>query len=198
MYNAASPNPIDLTLRKNRQTLISRMKPQITVGILSDTHGYLDDRIANVIRDCDYAIHAGDIMGAHILNQLQPRKSVIAIAGNNDFPSTWSKDDAAIVSSLPLSAQLKLPGGLVIIEHGHRLGGSPDHDQLRWDHAEARLVVYGHTHKRIIDQTAEPWVVNPGAAGKERTKGGPSCLILHASESKWHIDTLLFEDRAAA
>ena len=174
------------------------MSPQVTVGILSDTHGYLDDRVARVMQDCDYAIHAGDIMGAHILNKLQPRKSVIAVAGNNDMPSTWNSDEATVVSALPKSTQLKLPGGLVIIEHGHRLGGFPDHDQFRWDHAEARLVVYGHTHKRVIDQKAEPWIVNPGAAGRERTKGGPSCLILSASEAEWSIETILFKDAEAA
>lgn len=174
------------------------MNAQISVGILSDTHGYLDNRIAEVIRDCDYAIHAGDIMGAHILNELQPRKSVIAVAGNNDLPATWNKDEVTILSALPESAQLELPGGLIIIEHGHRLGGCPDHDQFRWDHAEARLVIYGHTHKRVIDKTAEPWVVNPGAAGSERTKGGPSCLILYASKSEWTIETILFADTVAA
>ena len=174
------------------------MNTQVTVGILSDTHGYLDDRVAKVIQDCDYAIHAGDIMGAHILNKLQPRKSVIAVAGNNDLPTTWHNDEITILSALPESTQLELPGGVIIIEHGHRLGGFPNHEQFRCDHTQARLVVYGHTHKRIVDQTAEPWIVNPGAAGKERTKGGPSCLILHASESKWHIDTILFEDKAAA
>jgi putative phosphoesterase len=174
------------------------MSDKVTVGIVSDTHGHLDERIADVIRDCDYAIHAGDIMGAHILNKLQPRRSVIAVAGNNDVPAIWGQDEASIVSALPKSTKMELPGGLVIIEHGHRLGGFPDHDQFRWDHAEARLVVYGHTHKRVIDQTAEPWIVNPGAAGRERTKGGPSCVILTASETSWSFETVLFEDVKAA
>lgn len=174
------------------------MSATVKVGILSDTHGYLDSRIAEVIRECDYAIHAGDIMGAHVLSQLRPRQSVIAVAGNNDFPAMWDKSEATIVSALPSTSQMELPGGLVKIEHGHRFGAYPDHDQLRWDYAEARLVVYGHTHKRVIDQNAEPWVVNPGAAGKERTKGGPSCLILNASESEWIIETVLFADTEAA
>ncbi len=174
------------------------MSDIVKVGILSDTHGYLDQRIADLIRDCDYAIHAGDIVGAHILDQLYPRKSIIAVAGNNDFPAMWNKEEAAIVSALPKSTSLELPGGTINIEHGHRLGGFPDHDKLRWDHAEAKLVVYGHTHKRVIDQQAEPWIVNPGAAGRERTKGGPSCLILSASEAEWKIDTVLFADTAAA
>ncbi len=170
------------------------MNKIVTVGILSDTHGYLDQRIAEVIRDCDYAIHAGDIMGAHVLEQLHPRKIVIAVAGNNDYPAMWNKEEAGIVSALPRSTSLKLPGGTVTIEHGHRLGGFPEHDRLRWDHADVKLVVYGHTHKRVIDQQAEPWIVNPGAAGRERTKGGPSCLILNASETEWTIETVLFTD----
>jgi putative phosphoesterase len=174
------------------------MSNSVTVGILSDTHGYLDERIAEVIRDCDYAIHAGDIMGAHVLEQLQPRKSVIAVAGNNDYPGVWNEDETDIVTALPRTTSLVLPGGTVNIEHGHRLGGFPDHEQLRWDHAEVKLVVYGHTHKRVIDQQAEPWIVNPGAAGRERTKGGPSCLVLHASESEWRFETVLFAETEAA
>ena len=170
----------------------------VKVCILSDTHGYLDHRVADIVSDCDYAIHAGDIMGAHILDQLSPRKRVIAVAGNNDHPAIWRRDEADVVSSLPKVADLELPGGTVRIEHGHRLGGFPDHDRLRWDHAEVKMVVYGHTHKRVIDQQAEPWIVNPGAAGRERTKGGPSCLILHASETGWKIETVLFADTAAA
>ncbi len=174
------------------------MSDVVTVGILSDTHGYLDKRIADVIRKCDYAIHAGDIMGAHILDQLQPRLSVIAVAGNNDYPAMWEQDQADTVTALPKTTSLELPGGSVTIEHGHRLGGFPEHEQLRWDHADVRLVVYGHTHKRVIDQQAEPWIVNPGAAGRERTKGGPSCLILRASETEWTIETVLFADTTAA
>ena len=174
------------------------MPESLTVGILSDTHGFLDPRICDVVNQCDYAIHAGDICSARVLEQLNPKKQLLAVAGNNDYPAMWDKNDADVLSTLPESVQLDLPGGLIIVEHGHRLGGFPDHDQFRWDHAEARLVVYGHTHKRVIDQNAVPWIVNPGAAGKERTKGGPSCLILYASEFEWRIDTVLFADEAAA
>ena len=87
---------------------------------------------------------------------------------------------------------LPISGGLLVVEHGHRLGNHPEHEQFRDDHQNARLVVYGHTHHRIIDQEAEPWVVNPGASGKVRNHGGPSCLVLHASEDEWKIDTVLF------
>lgn len=170
----------------------------VIVGILSDSHGYLDPRIEKTVNQCDYIVHAGDIFNAQVLEQLKPKKELTAVAGNNDYPAAWKAEEAEIVSALPDTSKLELPGGLVIVEHGHRLGNQPDHDQLRWDHAEARLIVYGHTHHRVIDQSTEPWVVNPGASGKVRTHGGPSCLILNASESEWAIESVLFADTVAA
>lgn len=170
------------------------MNNHITVGILSDSHGYLDERIRDTVNGCDYIVHAGDIFNAQIIEQLQPKKNLIAVAGNNDYPAAWKAEDVEIVRALPDKNTLSLPGGLLVVEHGHRLGNHPDHAQLRADHADARLIVYGHTHHRIIDQQTEPWVVNPGASGKVRTHGGPSCLILTTNKNHWHIETILFED----
>lgn len=169
-----------------------------TVGILSDSHGYLDPRIEEAVNQCDYIVHAGDIFNAQIIAQLQPREKLVAVAGNNDYPAAWKAEEVEVVSALPHTDSLKLPGGLLIVEHGHRLGNKPDHEQLRSDHAEARLIVYGHTHHRVIDQSAEPWVVNPGASGKVRTHGGPSCLILSASDTHWSFETVIFTETAAA
>lgn len=165
----------------------------VTVGILSDSHGYLDPRIADTVNGCDYIVHAGDIFNAGVLQQLQPGMKLVAVAGNNDHPSFWCKSEAHIVSSLPPKDTLELPGGHLVVEHGHRLGNKPDHQQLRSDYATARLIVYGHTHHRALDQHAKPWVVNPGASGNTRTHGGPSCMVLHASDDKWEIDTIIFE-----
>ena len=170
----------------------------VSVAILSDTHGKLDARVRDVVNSCDHIIHAGDIMGASVLSKLQPRIGLHAVAGNNDVAAVWDAAEADVVNALPKLLKLELPGGLVIVEHGHRLGNYPDHDQLRWDHAEARLVVYGHTHKRVIDKSAEPWVVNPGAAGETRTHGGPSCLLLRASDKEWVIEEKVFTDESRA
>jgi putative phosphoesterase len=170
----------------------------VTVGILSDSHGYLDPRIEKIVNRCDYIVHAGDIFNAQIIEQLKPKEKLVAVAGNNDYPAAWKEEEVAIVSALPHTSRLELPGGIIVVEHGHRLGNKPDHEQLRSDHADARLIVYGHTHHRVIDQSAEPWVVNPGASGKVRTHGGPSCLVLNASESIWSFETVLFAEIAAA
>ena len=170
----------------------------VTVGILSDSHGYLDLRIAETVNQCDYIVHAGDIFNAHVLSQLKPAKKLIAVAGNNDFSDFWREEEAEVVNDLPAMDKLELPGGLLVVEHGHRFGNKPEHGQLRSSHTEARVIVYGHTHHRVIDQDAEPWVVNPGASGKVRTHGGPSCLVLHAGTDEWDIETVLFADPAQA
>ena len=166
----------------------------ITIAIVSDTHGELDERIAALVRDCDYAVHAGDILGAGILAAMQPRRCVLAVRGNNDVPHKWPRDDAAVLHELPLDAELELPGGTLAVTHGDRQFERPDrHKRLRAHFPLARIIVYGHSHFLTIDQTATPWVVNPGAAGRTRTHGGPSCLILTATCASWHVEARRFE-----
>lgn len=174
---------------------------QRRVAIISDTHGVISQDILNTIRTCDQIIHAGDICGAHVLQQLQSIcPQLTAVTGNNDAPALWPDNEADIVSRLPAIAEIELPGGRVAIEHGHKHGmHQPDHASLRASHPQARVIVYGHTHTMLVDDSESPWVINPGAAGATRTRGGPSCLILTASaDAQWSIEMIRFEDEAVA
>ena len=167
----------------------------VRVAIISDTHGYIDPHVVEVIRRCDQVIHAGDICGAHVLEQLhQLTSQVTAVAGNNDASGLWPLEETHVVNALPKIARLQLPGGELVVEHGHRHGmQQPDHASLRHTHAQARVIVYGHTHRMLVDKEHTPWVINPGAAGATRTRGGASCLILTASASKeWDVEMLKF------
>ena len=176
------------------------MNETIRVAIISDTHAVLHPEIEQLIKDCDIAIHAGDICNAEILQAMQPRSGkVVAVSGNNDHPAVWPEDQSDIVASLPKIARLDLPGGIVKIEHGHEHDmHCPEHEDLRAAHPEARLVVYGHTHRKVIDDFRHPWVINPGAAGNTRNRGGASCLVLTASPSLWKIDSYRFDEYAPA
>ncbi|MHB8473950.1 MAG: metallophosphoesterase family protein [Gammaproteobacteria bacterium] len=166
----------------------------ITVAILSDTHGQLDPRIAALVRGCDYAVHAGDIVGAGVLEQLQARRGMVAVRGNNDSEAKWPKPEWTTLRALPWSATLELPGGVLAVTHGNRITPVPRrHERLRRLFPEARVIVYGHSHVLTIDQAATPWILNPGAAGRARTHGGPSCLVLTASERDWRVETRRFE-----
>lgn len=168
-------------------------QPELRLVILSDTHGYLDENIAALIRDADIAIHAGDVMDAIVLEQIQPKMKTIVVAGNNDVHGLWCSKSNDYVTQLPSCARLQLPGGDIVVEHGHRFGSKqPNHKNLRKAHPDARLIVYGHTHKQIVEQAKYPWIANPGAAGLVRNQGGPRCLVLHAQGDDWQFESCVF------
>ena len=170
----------------------------LRVAILADTHGVLDPRIAEAVTRCDYAVHAGDVGCAAVLGQLRPRRGlVLGVRGNNDTPSKWPPGEAHILEALPSEAELELPGGRMVVVHGDRAGPVQSrHGWLRKKYPRGRVLVYGHSHRRVCDTAATPWVLNPGAAGRARTFGGPSFLVLHANEKEWRVDTHRFEPLA--
>lgn len=166
----------------------------IRVALVSDTHGALDVRVAEIVASCDLVVHAGDIGKPQILAELLPRSGrVLAVRGNNDTPHQWPRGSESWLRELPEVVQLDLPGGLLVVEHGHRvLPAAQRHARLRERHPQARAIVYGHTHRLIVDEETTPWVLNPGAAGRVRTYGAPSCLVLNAGMEHWRVDIHAF------
>ena len=167
----------------------------VYVAIISDTHSYLSPHIIKIIKQCDIAVHAGDIGGNAVLQSMQPKTGkIIAVCGNNDHTYTWASNETRVVEKIPLTNQVELPGGILAVEHGHAHGmRTPCHEKLRKAHSHAKIIVYGHTHKQVVDDESIPWVVNPGAAGKTRNHGGASCLVLEANPNEWRIEKYKFQ-----
>ncbi|MCW8828951.1 MAG: metallophosphatase family protein [Gammaproteobacteria bacterium] len=162
----------------------------LRIALLSDTHGVLDGRVAAVIEGSDWIVHAGDIGNAEVLHQLaRLGDKLVAVRGNNDTPSHWPQQDHAILTALPHERSIALPGGELLVLHGHRINPAAQrHSRLRERYPAARAVVYGHSHRLVEDIEQGPWVLNPGAAGRARTHGGPSCLILQVKAGQWHVE----------
>lgn len=157
----------------------------VRVGVLSDTHGWLDPRVAAALAGSDCIVHAGDVLDETVLAQLEALAgSVVAVRGNNDRRGA--------LGALRETERLPLPGGELVVTHGDRFGGRPDHAELRAAWPAARAVVYGHTHRLACDREERPWLLNPGAAGRERTGGGPSCLLLRAGAAGWSVEARRF------
>ncbi|MCP3850740.1 MAG: metallophosphoesterase family protein [Gammaproteobacteria bacterium] len=180
----------------NKETDFSHQS-KIKIAILSDTHEELDDGICAITKECDLAIHAGDIGSSTVLNSIQTKTGhLIAVAGNNDKPYLWDFKDWQLVKSLPLIKEILVPGGKIVIEHGHMHDmHKPAHSDLRAAHPQAKLIIYGHTHSQVIDHCeSEPCVLNPGAAGYTRNKGGPSCIVLSIDNDDWDYEVFRFSD----
>jgi putative phosphoesterase len=164
------------------------------IAIVSDTHGEVDDRVVEEALRCDLVVHAGDVGTREVLDALDPGAGrLIAVRGNNDVREKWRQSDWELLESLPWEARLPLPGGEIVVVHGHRYGNpGRSHARMRRDYPEARLVVYGHSHRRCEDLCTSPWILNPGAAGRVRTFGGPTVCLLEASAAQWRLDTRQF------
>lgn len=180
--------------RKVSFKIAASSSPVLRLALISDTHGFVDPCIVERVGDCDAAVHAGDIGDHAVLKALRPRRRrVLAVRGNNDTPGKWPAADQGVLNQLPREMEIILPGGTLVIVHGDRmLPASARHDRLRQRYANARVVAYGHTHRMLVDRKALPWVVNPGAAGRVRTFGGPSCAILEVSARRWRVRLLRF------
>lgn len=164
------------------------------IALVADTHGALDARVAQVAVGCEVVVHAGDIGGDSILAALGATGArVIAVAGNADTPRHWPEGDRARLDGLTGEATVDLPGGRLVVVHGHQWPARNRHARLRRLHRDAAAVVVGHSHRRVIDDAQRPWVLNPGAAGRSRTYGGPGCLVLEAGPRRWRVTIHAFE-----
>lgn len=163
------------------------------VLLLGDTHGALDPRVLALAETCQLSLHAGDVGNAAVLSALREAcGDVRAVRGNNDVASKWPSRDRAALAALPVCLRIELPGGLLVVEHGDRFPAATRHARLREAHAEAKAVLYGHSHRLLIDDVVKPWVLNAGAAGRARTHGGPSCLVLIATTRRWQVQAKRF------
>ncbi len=141
----------------------------VRVGLISDTHGKLRPQVLELFEGVDLILHAGDIGDADVITELETIAPVHAVHGNTD--------DGHLSSRYGESVAVTAAGVRMMVTHGHLLG-SPTPKLLRAAFPDADVIVYGHTHAPLVDRTARPLVINPGAAGPARFKLKPSVAIL--------------------
>jgi putative phosphoesterase len=143
------------------------------IGLISDTHGRLRNEVYDLFDGVEHILHAGDVGPPDLLVELEAIAPVTAVYGNTDgFPLRERTSDVAV---------LELEGHRVVVLHGDQLG-SPTPERLRLSYPEARVIVYGHTHRPLVDETEGTLVVNPGSAGAARFGIPPSVGILTLGE----------------
>jgi len=131
------------------------------IGLLSDTHSYLDPAIFKHFKECDEIWHAGDIGEIEVLDKLNKFKPTRAVYGNIDA--------AIIRKECPLHQRFMCEGVDVWITH---IGGYPKRYSPPIKEAikknPPKLFISGHSHilKVMYDKDLGLLHMNPGAAGK--------------------------------
>ncbi len=130
------------------------MAPSRTIGLISDTHGLLRPEAIQALTGVRRIIHAGDIGGPEILEQLSALAPVDAVRGNND-KGRWA-------SRIPSTLALEIEGVSIHVLH--------DVKEMSLDPlAEGfHVVVSGHSHKPTVSERQGVRFVNPGSAGPRR------------------------------
>jgi putative phosphoesterase len=133
------------------------------IGLISDTHGLVRPTVHEALAGVELILHAGDVGGDDVLDELSLIAPVAAVFGNTDPPG---------MPRLTQEIVRELGGVSVHVSHGHELG-SPTPKKLLGRYA-ADVLVYGHTHKPLVVHAEGRLVVNPGAAGPRRFDLVPS------------------------
>ena len=149
---------------------IPHLPSPIVVGLISDTHGLVRPEVHQALHGVDLILHAGDVGGDEILDELAIIAPVQAVFGNTDAPGN---------PRLPAAIDIEVGGLKVHVSHGHELG-VPKPEKLLVRYA-ADVIVYGHTHVPVVTEADGRLVVNPGAAGAARFELKPSVAILEIS-----------------
>jgi putative phosphoesterase len=141
------------------------------IGLISDTHGLVRPGVHGALRGVEVILHAGDVGGDDVLDELALIAPVHAVFGNTDAPG-----DPRLVERIVH----EVDGVRILVTHGHELG-SPAPPRLLAAYPED-VIVYGHTHRALVTRADGRLVVNPGGAGPRRFDLAPSVGVLTVTD----------------
>lgn len=122
--------------------------------LISDTHGLLRPEAEAALEGADLILHAGDVGREDILHALESIAPVVAVRGNVDG-GDWA-------DALPLTQSVQVDGAQIYMIHDQAdLTAHPPP-------ADCAVLVYGHSHRPLVESRGGILFVNPGSAGPRR------------------------------
>jgi uncharacterized protein len=145
------------------------------IGVISDTHGFFDPRLRELLAGSDAILHAGDAGSQEVLDELEKIAPVHAVRGNVD-PASLKLPPSLTqrFEGVQVQVQHELPVPQSELEHwedGALLGKmQPERRDafLKAFADETRVVVFGHSHQPCLVTLGHMLFFNPGSAGHKR------------------------------
>lgn len=162
------------------------------IGVISDTHGFLDPEVLEVFAGVDLIIHAGDIVDSHTLGALADVAPVIAVAGNLDAGD--------LAATLPRELTGDLGGVRFAVGHKRkRLLKRLSAGKLRVgpDGEPPDVVIFGHEHIPSALWVDGTLLLNPGTASSPHEEDdGPTVAILEPVQAGLSVHFVPLRHRA--
>ncbi|MGN0394412.1 MAG: metallophosphoesterase family protein [Coprococcus sp.] len=141
------------------------------VLLISDTHGKTSciRQIKEIVGDVDMLVHMGDICGDERMIYDNFDCEIHMVAGNNDYGS-----------ALPYEEEFNIGRYSVFITHGHRYSVHYGTERLEELIKEKGydIVMFGHTHERMVKHYGGSYIVNPGSLALPRDNRTGTYILL--------------------
>ncbi len=147
----------------------------VRIGVLADTHGYLDPRVLELFAGVSHIIHAGDVMDPKVLGKLKTVAPLTVVAGNLDDPK--------VMGDLPREVVAEVDGVRFIVGHKpKRLLKRIARGKLSL--TDFDLVVWGHEHIPSATWIDGALHLNPGTASSpEEEDDGPTVAVVEKTST---------------
>ena len=140
------------------------------IGVISDTHGWLDPRVEKLFAGVDHILHAGDIGNPMIELELKFLAPVTLVLGNNDPDLNFRETELVTLADKKF-----------LIHHIVNPRALSEKVQARIERDRPDVVVFGHTHKKFAETVDGVLFFNPGYAGKPKFGAERSVAVLHVN-----------------
>ena len=144
--------------------------------IVSDTHGKHENLeiLLEQVAPIDLLIHLGDAEGCEDYIEALAECPIEIVSGNNDF-----------FSMLPREKELQLGKYKILITHGHYYYVNEGIREIQTEAVsrDCDIVMFGHTHRPVIDYGKNVITINPGSLTYPRQEGRrPSYVVLEVEK----------------
>lgn len=155
------------------------------LGLISDTHGFLDPRLTKIFHGVDHILHAGDIGPDFLIAQLEAIAPVTAVLGNNDNSPCF-----------PLTQVVTLGEVKFLVHHIVTPRALSDELKGRVSSEKPDVVMFGHSHQQFDQVIKGVRFINPGYAGKPKFGAERSLALLELAGKTMELRFVKLSDVA--
>lgn len=143
------------------------------LAILSDTHGLLRPEVAEHLKTADAILHGGDVNKPGIVDQLERYAPLYVVRGNND--KEWAEQ-------LPHDLTVTLGGVTFYLVHNKK--------EVPADLTGVDAVVFGHSHKYLLEEKDGVLWLNPGSCGPRRFHQEITMMMAEAEDGTLQVEKI--------